>query len=87
MNNTVKNKIKRLPQLFNFRPTISLTTKLSLLYFLINHYTKLDIYVYMHRNDYICKGLLQTSRNNYLIEIFGQNEPPPPHLLYQILMP
>ena len=32
---------------------------MTLLSFLINITTKLDIYVYKYKDDYVCKGLLQ----------------------------
>ena len=60
MNNTVTNKIKHFPEMFTLGPQIALKQKLQdfLLRSIIT--IKIDIQVYKYKNDYICKGLLQT---------------------------
>ena len=59
MNNTVTNKIKHFPELFALGPQIAL--KRNCHYFLSSPIftTKLEIYVYKNKDDYICKGLLE----------------------------
>ena len=57
LNNNVTNKTKHLPQLFALGLQIDLNNFYFLFWSIIT--TKLDIYVYTHREDHICKRLLQ----------------------------
>ena len=59
MNSTVTKKVKQFRQLFTLRSKIALIRKWhSILSWLII-ITKLDIYIYKYKDDYIYKGLLQ----------------------------
>ena len=57
LNNNVTNKTKHFPQLFALGLQIALNNSYFLFWSVIT--TKLDIYVYTYREDYICKRLLQ----------------------------
>ena len=59
MNSTVTNIIKHFPKLFALGPQIALKRKWHYFLSWLTIATKLDIYVYKYKGDYICKGLLQ----------------------------
>ena len=84
MNSTVTNKIRHFPQLFVLGPQLALfKSKIVLLLFWSIITTKLDIYVYQYKDDYICKGLLQAI---FLVSI-NISLSFLPTCLHQILMP
>ena len=83
MNSTVTNKIRHFPQLFVLGPQIALKARLYYFLFWSIITTKLDIYVYQYKDDYIRKGLLQAI---FLVPI-NISLSFLPTCLHQILMP
>ena len=59
MNNTITKKNQTLSAVIRFRPQTDLKWRWQYILFWSVITTKLDIYVYKCRDDYICKGLFQ----------------------------
>ena len=86
MNNTAANKINHFPKLIALGPQIVLKRKWHYLLSWSIITTKLDIWVYKYKDDYICRGLFQAicmvTINFWLNFLLKTN-----HHLHQILMP
>ena len=59
MKNAVTKKIKHFPQLLALDPQVALKPRWYFFLFWSFVTTKLDIYVYEYKDDYICKGVFQ----------------------------
>ena len=86
MNNTAANKINHFPKLIALGPQIAFKRKWHYLLSWSIITTKLDIWVYKYKDDYICRGLFQAicmvTINFWLNFLLKTN-----HHLHQILMP
>ena len=69
--------MKHLPQLFDVGPQIALKRKRHYVFSWSAITTKLDIYVYKYKDDFVCKGLCKLffGHNKYLIKSLAPNKP------------